>query len=133
MKHSKTSRPAQFAYQASNSIQNIVFEWLKELPTSEMFFGLFNNRLVTAEQIRNMNKFPRLKELNTFRQGLRIEFVRSIQAKINPYKEDISDAIDLMVEIGADDINKIPFNVFEGLNFNTLTKKKIQAIIKIYS
>jgi hypothetical protein len=129
------TRNEWFDFIDHNTVTNSVFKFLKEEPTAEIVFYLFYNTIIHAENLRNINKIPTLKKLNDFRTAMSIQYFRSITARIKVHNPDISEGIELLSDLsykGLIDLDIIPFNVFENLDFTKLTEKKILALMKLY-
>jgi hypothetical protein len=124
-----------FEFIDKNDVPNCVSKFLKEEPPAEILFYLFKDRIVHAGNIRDLNKIPSLRKLNEFRQGIPIEYFRSILARIDVNKPDISKAIEILADLknkGNLDLDIIPFNVFENLDFTKLSERGMIALTKLY-
>jgi hypothetical protein len=129
------TRKERFYFIDHNTVTDCIFKFLKEEPTAEVFFYMFKISIVNAENLRNINKLPAVKKLNDFRLAISIRYFRSITARIDVNKPDISEGIELLSDLsykGLIDLDIIPINVFENIDFTKLTEKKILAIMKLY-
>jgi len=135
-----TERQRWFDLIDKRNNNKIVKAFIEEEWTEEIFFYFFYNNIVLATEMRKLLKESRyFKTMNDFRNKLTDTFTQYIGFKAYTSDNDISPFIKNLMKLAEQDdealtkFTNLPKKIIVSLNYETLTLKKIQALVKLYS
>jgi len=135
-----TERQRWFDLIDKRNNNKIVKAFIEEEWTEEIYFYYFYNNIVLSIEMRKLLKeSPHFKRMNDFRNKLSDTFTQYIGYKAYTSDNDISPFIKNLMKLAEQDdevltkFTNLPKKLIVSLNFDTLTLKQIQTIVKLYS